>query len=61
MDTLYLTPWMGVLLVIAFVISGYRFRRAWKAQPAGWQRQAWVWGVIAAICLCALAFVPLKA
>ncbi len=58
---LHLTPVSGVLLVLIAVVCGHRFRRAWKEQTPGWRRRAWIYGVVAALGLLALAFVPLKA
>lgn len=57
----HLTPVSGALLVLIAVVSGHRFRRAWKEQEPGWRRRAWFYGLVAGLGLLTLAFVPLKA
>ncbi len=59
-DNLNLTPVIGALIVVIAVVCGHRFRLAWKEQTPGWQRRAWVFGVLAGLGLLILAFVPLK-
>lgn len=59
-DNLNLTPAIGTLIVVIAVVCGHRFRRAWKEQAPGWQRRAWIFGLLAAAGLLTLAFVPLK-
>ncbi|MGH1357498.1 MAG: hypothetical protein ACRBC3_01910 [Burkholderiaceae bacterium] len=60
LSSLYLTPLTGALIVVVTVLCGHWFRRAWKEQGPRWQRQAWLFGVLAATGLLTLAFVPLK-
>jgi hypothetical protein len=60
MPPLYLTPLTGAVLVFIVVVCGHRFRMAWKEQPPGWQKRAWIYGIPALIGLLALGFLPLK-
>ena len=59
-DNLNLTPAAGAIIVFIAVVCGHRFRLAWKEQAPGWQRRAWFFGVVSALGLLTLAFVPLK-
>lgn len=59
-DSLHLTPLSGTIIVVVAVVCGHRFRLAWKNQVPGWQRKAWLFGLLAASGLLVLAFVPLK-
>ncbi|PID35934.1 MAG: hypothetical protein CR993_07095 [Rhodobacterales bacterium] len=60
MPDLTLTPLPATVIFVAAVIAGYAFRRAWKEQPEGWQKRAWISGLIAGIGFLTLAFIPLK-
>lgn len=60
MPPLYLTPLTGTVLVFIVVVCGHKFRMAWKEQPEGWQKRAWIYGIPALIGLLALGFLPLK-
>lgn len=60
MAELHLTPLTGTLVVFLVVVCGHGFRKAWKDQPEGWQKRAWLFGVPAAIGLLALGFLPLE-
>ncbi|MBG6159915.1 hypothetical protein IWQ52_006003 [Labrenzia sp. EL_159] len=60
MEEIYLTPLTGSILVILAVGSGHLFRDNWKKQEDGWQRRAWLYGVLSGGSLLMLAFVPLK-
>ncbi|MEL6584823.1 MAG: hypothetical protein AAFQ36_13410 [Pseudomonadota bacterium] len=55
-DTLTLTPMLATVIFVAAVIAGYRYRRVWKAEGPRWQ--LWFFGVVAALCLATVAFVP---
>ncbi|KZL05115.1 hypothetical protein PsAD2_04470 [Pseudovibrio axinellae] len=39
--------WVGVILLILFVVSGRLFKDAWKGQGAMWKLRCWVFGLIA--------------
>lgn len=52
-----LTPYAATLIFVAAVIAGVNFRRVWKAEGPVWQ--LWAFGVIAAVCLVTVGFVPL--
>ena len=56
---LSLTPLTATAVFLVAVLAGYRYRRVWKTQGPAWQ--AWLYGSIAAACLLALGFIPLKA
>lgn len=49
---------VAVTLFVIAVIAGYRYRRTWKAEGALWQ--LWLFGLIAALCLLSLAFLPIR-
>ncbi|MEM9012086.1 MAG: hypothetical protein AAGE18_12715 [Pseudomonadota bacterium] len=55
---LTLTPVSATALFVLAVIAGYRYRRVWKQQGPAWQ--AWLFGSVAAACLLALGFIPLR-
>ncbi len=57
-DDITLTPLTATAVFVLAVLAGYRYRRVWKTQGPAWQ--AWLFGSIAAACLLALGFVPLK-
>ena len=54
----FLTPLTATLIFVVAVIAGYRYRRVWKAEGPRWQ--LWLFGLIAAVCLLAVGFLPLK-
>ena len=56
---LSLSPAAGLVLLVVMVLAGRQFRETWKAQAPGWQARAWAYGVTAALCFAALAFIPL--
>lgn len=58
-DLATLSPLQATLLFVVAVIAGYRYRRVWKTEGPAWQ--AWVFGLIAAVCLLSVAFLPVKA
>lgn len=55
---LTLTPFTATLLIVLAVLAGNQYRRVWKAEGPRWQ--LWLFGLVAAIGLLSLAFVPLK-
>jgi hypothetical protein len=55
-----LPSWLAVIVFVAVVLAGHRFRKVWKEQPPGWQKRAWVFGSIAFVGLLVLGFVPLR-
>lgn len=57
-DTLYLTPMPATLLFVLAVLAGHRYRKVWKAEGPRWQ--LWLTGAVAAACLLALGFLPIK-
>jgi len=58
-DALILSPFSATILIVTAVLAGTRYRRVWKEEGPRWQ--LWFFGLIAAICLLLLAFVPLDA
>ncbi|WP_029064968.1 hypothetical protein [Labrenzia sp. DG1229] len=60
MEEIYLTPLTGSILVVLAVGFGHLYRDNWKKQEDGWQRRAWLYGVLAGGGLLTLAFLPLK-
>ncbi len=53
-----LTPGVATAIFVTAVLAGYRYRRVWKAEGPRWQ--LWVFGTVAAGCLLALGFLPLR-
>lgn len=49
---------IAVTLFVIAVLAGYRYRRVWKAEGPRWQ--LWLSGLIAALCLLSLAFLPVR-
>lgn len=60
LDDLTLSPAAGVILLLVMIFTGRAFRQNWKAQAPGWKKRAWIYGVPAALCFMALAFIPLE-
>jgi hypothetical protein len=58
MADLILTPLTATIIFVLVCLSGYQYRRVWKAE--GPRYQYWVFGILAALGLCILGFVPLK-
>lgn len=52
-----LTPFYATILFVIACLAGYQYRRVWKAEGPRWQ--LWIFGVIAAVCLLYLGFVPM--
>ncbi|MEM6512474.1 MAG: hypothetical protein AAF660_05640 [Pseudomonadota bacterium] len=58
MDTFALPNSIALLLFIVAVIAGHRYRRVWK--QGGSRREAWVYGLIAAVGLMGAALIPMR-
>ena len=57
MPELALTPVTATLLFVVACLAGYRYRSVWKAEGPRWQ--LWVFGLVAAVALLTLGFLPL--
>lgn len=55
---LTLTPLTATVLIFLAVLAGNRYRRIWKAEGPRWQ--LWLFGLLAALALLTLAFVPMQ-
>ena len=55
---LTLTPLTATVLIFLAVLAGNRYRRVWKADGPRWQ--LWLYGLLAAVALLTLAFVPMQ-
>ena len=55
--TMQLTPAIATVIFVLACLSGYQYRRVWKAEGPRWQ--LWLYGLIAASGLLFLGFVPL--
>ena len=55
---LTLTPLTATVLIFLAVLAGNRYRRVWKADGPRWQ--LWLFGLLAAVALLTLAFVPMQ-
>lgn len=53
-----LTPVLATTIFVLACLSGYQYRRVWKAEGPRWQ--LWVFGLLAAAGLLILGFVPLS-
>lgn len=58
MTAFTLTPLWATLIFVAACLSGYRYRHVWKAEGPRWQ--LWLFGVLAALGLGILGFVPMQ-
>ena len=45
-------------MFVAAVLAGHRYRQVWKAEGPRWQ--LWVYGLLAAVCLALVGFLPLR-
>lgn len=52
-----LTPAIATAIFVLACWGGYQYRRVWKAEGPAWQ--LWTFGLIAAVSLLTLGFVPL--
>ena len=57
-DGITLSPLAATAIFVVAVIAGYQYRRIWKAEGPRWQ--LWIAGLIAAICLLTVAFLPVR-
>jgi hypothetical protein len=48
--------WVGVVLLVVFILSGRLFRDAWKLQGARWKLRCWVFGLLALLSFLLLVF-----
>jgi len=53
---LSLTPAVATVLFVIACLAGYRYRSVWKAE--GPRSQLWLFGLIAAVSLLTLGFLP---
>ena len=53
-----LPPIAATALFTIAILAGHQFRRNWKNEGPAWK--AWLFGVVAAGCFAAVAFVPLS-
>lgn len=53
-----LTPVTATLLFVVACLAGYRYRSVWKAEGPRWQ--LWVFGLVAAVALLVLGFLPMR-
>ncbi|WP_316863430.1 hypothetical protein [uncultured Cohaesibacter sp.] len=51
-------PYLGIALLVVFVLAGKIFRDNWKQQGTHWKRNCWLAGLVATACFCILAFIP---
>lgn len=58
MPELALTPVTATLLFVVACLAGYRYRSVWKAEGPRWQ--LWVFGLVAAVALLVLDFLPMR-
>ncbi|PIE07056.1 MAG: hypothetical protein CSA74_09115 [Rhodobacterales bacterium] len=54
-----LTPALATAIFTVSCLSGYQYRRVWKAEGPRWQ--LWLFGLVTAAGLLTLGFVPLEA
>jgi len=53
-----LTPAIATAIFVVSCLSGYQYRRVWKAEGPRWQ--LWLWGIVTAAGLLTVGFVPLS-
>ena len=56
--TVQLTPAIATVIFVLACLSGYQYRRIWKAEGPRWQ--LWFFGIFTAAALLFLGFVPLE-
>lgn len=57
-DGITLSPLTATAIFVVAVVAGYQYRRIWKAEGPRWQ--LWIAGLVAAICLLTVAFLPVR-
>jgi low affinity Fe/Cu permease len=57
-DGITLSPLAATAIFVVAVVAGYQYRRIWKAEGPRWQ--LWIAGLVAAICLLTVAFLPVR-
>jgi hypothetical protein len=58
LSELTLSPLIATVIFVLACLSGIQYRRVWKAEGPRWQ--LWLFGVLAALGLLIVGFVPLK-
>lgn len=58
MDGLTLTPLVATVIFVLSCLSGYRYRSVWKREGPRWK--LWLYGLLTALGLGVLGFVPLQ-
>lgn len=53
-----LSPALATTIFVIACLAGYQYRRTWRAEGPIWK--LWVYGLIAAICLLTVGFIPLE-
>ncbi|MDA5095309.1 hypothetical protein O2N63_14570 [Aliiroseovarius sp. KMU-50] len=56
-ESLTLTPFTATIVFVLAVLAGHRYRAVWKAEGPRWQ--LWLYGIVAALGLMLLGFLPL--
>jgi hypothetical protein len=51
-------PYVGIAILVVFVLSGKVFRDNWKQKGETWKRNCWLAGIVAILCFLAMAFIP---
>ena len=51
-------PFVGMAILVIFVLAGKVFRDNWKAKGENWKRNCWLAGLVALACFIILGFVP---
>jgi hypothetical protein len=58
MTAFTLTPFAATIIFVVSCLSGYQYRRVWKAEGPQWQ--LWFYGLITATGFLTLGFTPLQ-
>ncbi|MDA7422438.1 hypothetical protein [Tritonibacter multivorans] len=58
MSDLSLTPAIATTIFVIACLSGYQYRRVWKAEGPRWQ--LWLFGLIAACGILTVGFLPMQ-